>query len=473
VTGQRRGDGPASPGDERAELERLRAALARAQDDAAAARADAASARTEMERLAARATGASDVGTEPRRPPRWRGPVAVLLVVLGVLLAPLAVVSSWVDTQLSDTDRYVETVAPLAREPAVQAAIADGTAEALVTRLQIDRVLDQTIESLVARLDPPPVVADQLRDLAGAMSGGIRSFVETRIDRVVRTEQFARAWGRVNRVVHQQLVQVLSGEEGAVVVQGESVRLPLGPFIDLAKQDLAEAGFTRAAKVPTGNPSVEIAAADDLAAAQRTYSVLKALGVVLPVLSVGFLGCAVAVARRRRRMLLTAGVAVAGAMVLLAFALVVVRAAYLRSIPPDGLALDAAGVMFDTVSRFLREAVWAFAVVGLVVAVGAFVAGPSGTARRIRSSSSAAIGWLRVRTESAGLRTGAVGSWTHAHAAMLRLVVVVLAAGGFVVWHQLTVSAVLLVVGIALVLLAIIEFLARPPAPCAVERGLV
>jgi dolichyl-phosphate-mannose--protein O-mannosyl transferase len=38
------------------------------------------------------------------------------------------------------------------------------------------------------------------------------------------------------------------------------------------------------------------------------------------------------------------------------------------------------------------------------------------------------IGWLRGGAESAGLRTGAVGTWVFAHKKLLRVLVVVAAA---------------------------------------------
>ena len=46
----------------------------------------------------------------PERPARggvWRTVVATTLIILAALLAPLAVVASWADDQVGDTDRYV------------------------------------------------------------------------------------------------------------------------------------------------------------------------------------------------------------------------------------------------------------------------------------------------------------------------------------------------------------------------------
>ncbi|KOX26057.1 hypothetical protein ADL06_16705 [Streptomyces sp. NRRL F-6491] len=66
---------------------------------------------------------------EARRtePPRHRAKSfpAVVLIVLGCVLAPLGIVASWAADVVGATDRYVATVAPLASDPAVQDAAAE------------------------------------------------------------------------------------------------------------------------------------------------------------------------------------------------------------------------------------------------------------------------------------------------------------------------------------------------------------
>ena len=45
---------------------------------------------------------------------RWWTVLAAVLIVLGCLMAPLAVVSGWAKSTLTDTDTFVATYAPLA-----------------------------------------------------------------------------------------------------------------------------------------------------------------------------------------------------------------------------------------------------------------------------------------------------------------------------------------------------------------------
>src|SRR5262245_56970478 len=65
----------------------------------------------------------------------WRTPVVVVCLLLVALLAPLAIVATWAHDQVGDTDRYVETVAPLAHDPAVQAAISTKISDAILEQI--------------------------------------------------------------------------------------------------------------------------------------------------------------------------------------------------------------------------------------------------------------------------------------------------------------------------------------------------
>src|SRR5512132_4557236 len=74
---------------------------------------------------------------------RWRTIVAVLLIVVGCVLAPLAGVAVWARNQVTNTDRYVRTVAPLARDPATQQALADQITAKIFTYIDVQGLTDQ------------------------------------------------------------------------------------------------------------------------------------------------------------------------------------------------------------------------------------------------------------------------------------------------------------------------------------------
>src|ERR1700754_79486 len=53
----------------------------------------------------------------------WRVPIIAICLVLVGVLAPLSILATWAHDEVSDTERYVQTVAPLADSPEVQAAV--------------------------------------------------------------------------------------------------------------------------------------------------------------------------------------------------------------------------------------------------------------------------------------------------------------------------------------------------------------
>ncbi|HEY6686600.1 MAG TPA: hypothetical protein VI094_10395 [Propionibacteriaceae bacterium] len=159
-------DDVALSADERAELERLRAEVADLRSQVAAA---------------PDVVAPTAVAPPPRpRRQRWRSVVATLLIVIGCILAPLSVVAVWAKNQVTDTDRYVATVSPLASDPAIQNAVADKITAEIFVRLDVVGITNQAVDAL-ADHGLPPLVATQLHALSGPLSSGVQSYVRTEV----------------------------------------------------------------------------------------------------------------------------------------------------------------------------------------------------------------------------------------------------------------------------------------------------
>ena len=109
--------------------------------------------------------------------------------------------------------------------------------------------------------------------------------------------------------------------------------------------------------------------------------------------------------------------------------------------------------------------------VALIVAIGAFITGPSHTAIQTRSALKSGAGWVRNFGERRGVSTGPAGEWTYAHRRALRIGVVALMAVIFVFWAHPTLLVVILLLVILLLLLGLIELIGRPPAAAASETA--
>jgi len=445
-------EGPELTGEERAELERLRAEVATLRSrlrQPAADRGDRVA--------AARRTGRQ----------RWRTIVATLLIVLACLLAPLSVVAVWARNQVTNTDRYVATVAPLAEDPAIQNAIADQITAQVFTYIDVRGLTNEVVDALATR-GLPPRLAAQLQALTVPIASGVEGFTRTQVGKVVQSQAFADAWVQANRVAHDELVKALTGEGGgAITVEDNRVSVNMAPFIQTVKQQLTAAGFTLAARIPEVNASFTLFQSDSITRARSAFNLLNTLGVWLPVIVLILIVLGVYVARDHRRALVGAGLGVALGMLVLALGLAIFRSIYLNGVPADVLPHDAAAVLYDTIVRFLRAGLRTVLVLGLVVAAGAFLTGQSVTAVRTRESLARAIGWLQGGAEQAGLRTGPVGGWVHRHKRALRIGAVVATSLALVFWSRPTGKVVIGLALALLVALAIIEFLGRAPQPTA------
>ncbi|MEV7547916.1 hypothetical protein AB0O29_36070, partial [Streptomyces sp. NPDC089915] len=183
-----------------------------------------------------------------RRPParhRTRSLVGAVLIVLGCLLAPLGILASWTSDIVGNTDRYVTTVAPLASDPDVRAAVANRVTGAVMEHIDLPALLAD------AAPDERPLLEKALGRLGGSLEGALSSFVREKAQDVVASDAFGTVWTDANRAVHTSLVRALTGSgEGAVTVENDAVTLDLAPVIEQVKQRLVRSGLGVAAKIP-------------------------------------------------------------------------------------------------------------------------------------------------------------------------------------------------------------------------------
>jgi hypothetical protein len=419
--------------------------------------------RAELEKLRAEVgrLRAQPAARQPRKL-GWRTPVASLLIVLGCILAPLSVLGVWTANQVSNTSTYVANVAPLARNPAIQNALTDKITMQITSHIHVVAYTNTAASALASH--GLPRVATVLRSFAPSIAGAVSGFIHGQVHRLVTSPGFAHLWDRVNTVAHAQLVKALSGQgSSAITVQNGQVTIGLGPFIDEAKHGLAARGLTIVEKLPTINPTFPLFSAKYLVKAQTAYRVINDLKIVLPIAALLLLAAGVYVARSHRRALIGAGLGVATSMFVLAAGLLIARGIYLNSVPNSKLPADAAAALYDTLVRFIRTALRTLLVVGLVVAAGAFMTGPSVTAVRSRQTISGGLHWTRDKLELAGVRTGPVGRWTYAHRAALRIGAVVVAVLIFVFWGRPTPAVVIVLAALLLLVLGLIELIGKPP----------
>ncbi|MFI0446895.1 hypothetical protein [Actinomadura sp. 6N118] len=311
-----------------------------------------------------------------KRAPRLRRTLttvtAVGLIAAGCLLAPVAVIAAWAH-QLSDTGRYVQTVAPLASHPSVQNAVADRLAAAAMAQIDVPALLDRTAKDL------PGPLADGTDAIAGPLAERLHDLIHDTATDVVADPRFRTFWTEANQALHSQVTAVLSGRGSTVLtVQRDSIALNLGPLLDQVKQRLTEAGLTAAGALPHTDLRIHLLTTSDLITAQRGYQALHAWWWLPAVVSPVLTAIGIRAATRRGRALTASALGLTTAMLALQAALLAGRSSLLHD-----RVLDTAAdtEIVEALTVFPHTALRGVAVVGVLVAAGSLAASRIGNLR--------------------------------------------------------------------------------------------
>jgi hypothetical protein len=354
-----------------------------------------------------------------------------VLVVVACILSVLSVVAVFARNQLLNTDTYVNTVAPLASNPAIQTQIAKQVSENLISRTNVETRVKDAL---------PPKAGF----LATPVTSGLESVTNELALKAVQSEQFSELWVAANRASHRQLVAVLTGSnEGSVSSKNGKVTIDLSQVEVDVKKKLNAKGITVFDKIPAVKGlDFVLFQSKDLVKVQKVTKLLNDLAIILPIITLLCLAASVVLARNRRRGLVRAAAGLAISMAAVLVVMAVARHQYLSGLSPNQ-SLAANQAVIDTVTARLRLGLRIILGVSALIAVVALVAGN----RRLRA-------WA-----SRGDRPdNPVHRFVVRHRKSLQWAFVGLALLVLVVWSEPTTLVAVIVVAISLVLIGLVGF---------------
>jgi hypothetical protein len=390
--------------------------------------------------------------------PRWRRVVSIVLLVVGFVLVPLSAIAIWSRNQLLNTDRYVTTVSPLASNPDIQAAVANRAVDALFSQVDVSEKISNVL----------PKRAQFLGDTIAAQAQGYAVDVT---EKLLASDRFQSLWDNMNRVAHNQLVAVLKDENGAKAgpakLKDGKITLDLSQTIATVKDELAKKGlgFLKDVSVPPVKRTIVLIDAGGIDQARTASKLLNMIAWLLPILALGCFVCSAVMVRPRRRATVRAAIVVFGAS---AFTLVLLAAGrwfYLDAATPPGGNGKAAAAVWDILLRNLRVGVIIVGVVGLLVALVAWLSGSTGGAEKIRAMAGRGIGSLRTKADEAGYQPGPVADFVAEYKRGLQFAATLLAVVVLVLWKNPTIGTVVVIVVLLLLVLGAISFLTRGAPP--------
>jgi hypothetical protein len=376
--------------------------------------------------------------------PHWRRVLCGVLVVLGCVLAPLSIHSVWIHNTLLNTDQYVSTVGPLAQNPEVQ--------DALATRITNTLVSSSKVETRIKNALPPKVSSI----VAPVVASGLGTVVHAAALRIVQSPKFEQLWKGLNRRIHTRVVDVLRGQ-GKFVNGNGQVAVNIQPVIDEVNSALNKVGISGLSNAASqSSHEVVLFSSNTLKQAQGGVRLLDDLAIALPIITVLLFAGAILVSANRRRTVLRSALGLAFVMLLFLVIWNALRTPYQHALPAT-VNRDAAGAVYDQLISFLLLALRTVLAFALVVALGAWLAGPSRLAIRIRTGTRSLIsrspGQSAISTKTAG--------FVDRQRTPLRVLVVGVGLVLLVLLNHPGPIAVLVIAIVVLVLLGVIELLGR------------
>ncbi|MBP1161045.1 hypothetical protein ABIC28_001933 [Rhodococcus sp. PvR044] len=394
---------------------------------------------------------------------RWTA--SGLLIVLVAVLLLTSLLARFTRSEILDTDRYVATVAPLGSDPAIQDEITDQVTRQIFTRLDVEKI---TQEALTALTENAPRVPPQVVGLAPVIAGQAEGFIRDTVHSLVTSDKFESAWIDANRIAHESLVAVATGETGVVEIDEKgTVSVPLNAILGTVKENLTERGFAFADKIPETDASFVIFQSADLVKAQKAVNALDKAATWLPWLGVlAAIGAVFAAPHGRRlRALSLVGLGVAIAMALLSVSLHIARAVYIDDIPSDVLSPAAAAAVVDAIAAPLKTMLRAWFLTGIVVALIGYLTGGSHSALAVRRGFTRGVD--KIRKTGEGRAPTQFEVWTARLRVPLRVAIVAIAVAVLVFWTYPSGVVVFTIALLALLALIAVEVLARPGVAAA------
>ena len=379
-----------------------------------------------------------------------RSIAAVIALILGLGLLPLGTVTYWGHRTVTDTERYLETMQPLAYDEDVQDSLSVFITDKIEEQIDPEALVNQLFAGLIEEYP-------SLKALVPIVSGAVDSLIAQVVDRLVRSDQFKQLWDLANTAAQKSLMAILEGrDDGPVSLQGDEVVLDIGVLIDQVKQGLVDQGFSAAANinVPQADRQIVLLEAPQLAQIRTIYSFTSPVAAGLVYIAVLLLVLAVVLARRRPRMTAWAGGGAAVGGGLLVVGLGIGESLFINTL--EGTPFEKASQTFyDQLLKFLYNGSYSLIVLGIIVmAVGLYLCGAR-WAVELRATVNNLADDIAGNIPAGPITSS--GAWVAKNARWLRVAVAVIFTIIVVIGNDLSVARTIWAALIALLLLGIIQ----------------
>jgi hypothetical protein len=327
---------------------------------------------------------------------RKRRRIAIVLVVLATLTGILALVSTWVKREVYNTDQWVETSSALLANDEIRGELADY----LTAQIFASGVVQQEVANLL-----PPKAAP----LAGPASSGLSQLFNRAVNQILQTSAIQDLWEQANRAASEAFIAIANDEPIGTGVLGEAqsklteAQAKTGATtLDLTsiRQAVTErlgiklpesglgSGQALKASVKAGNAQagLQVLAPNQISTIQNVSKIIEKGSVLLFIITILLFIVALAVARGTRLRTLTS---IGLSFIVIGVATLTIRKLLGTELVNQLAAADsskpAVSAAYDIGTQLLKTMAVASIAYGILILVGALLAGPSRAATAVRS----------------------------------------------------------------------------------------
>ncbi|MEN9751177.1 MAG: hypothetical protein RLZZ600_224 [Actinomycetota bacterium] len=405
---------------------------------------------------------------------RARSWFAGVLLVIASLILPTAIVGHWATTQISNSNQFVDSLAPLSANPEVQNLVIDKLSTTIEDQLHVDKTTQSLVDGIATSLKLPDPLKKTLNLLSAPIASGIEGLINDTVAKVVKSPAFQKAWTAALTLTHDELIAILSNKPGAAVsISADgTLSIQLKPLMAEVKKQLVAAHVPFAQAIPEVNTTIPIAKIPNIVAARVIYQVGVGVGTWLPWIVAAIFGASILLAVRRWRMVMITGIAVVVMTGLVALGLSAGKIMLTLSLNAD--ISQVAGIVYDSVLFYAATEIAGVLTVGVVLALAGALLGLNST-QRLRSWFAKGFAKVRASMEGFGLNTGAFGKALATNRVTIRSFIVAVAILLVGISTPVNVTGVIATTLLVAGLLVAFEVLQRPVvvAPAAVVKKAV
>ncbi len=302
------------------------------------------------------------------RQQRGRGWAVGLLIVLGLILLAAGNVTFWLRGTVLNTNRWVRAVGPLTQNEVVASAVSTYVVEGLFDLVDVDQAIGELL---------PP----EYGFLRGMMARSLQNLAQDTATSLIQSDQFNTVWVGLNRTAHRAIMGVLRGRGDLLYLREGQLTLDLSDAFGFVTDSFNLGDLEPLQDIQTRFVILE---SHQVAVVQQVLGLIDGMGLVIPLLALVSLFIAWLISLWRRRTVMWIGIGVGITMVLSLVAFALTQPAVLVSIADPFVRL-LAGEIWDVVVRGLYVQTILVLVIGLILILGAALAGPSPRAVAIRT----------------------------------------------------------------------------------------